>query len=88
MAREVRKYELFYGPAATEMPVGAQILRVGIQNGRVRAWALVNPAAEMTSRRIGYFATGAPIPDNAEHIGTAVTSDAEFVWHVFEEVAF
>lgn len=67
-----------------EMPVGAKILHVAMQNGEVTIWAVVLPNAEREKRAFRVVGTGNPFPDADKwaHIGTVF--DGPFVWHVFE----
>lgn len=87
--RVVHKYEVPFGESALTLPRGAELLHVATQpkdpqgTEGVFVWALVDPDASHTIMQIGYFATGEPIPAGAEYIGTAITPDKTFVWHVF-----
>lgn len=86
--KRVHKFEVPNGKAAIEMPKGADLLHVATQPKAVGVgvflWTLIDPDAAWTVREIGYFATGEEIPDGSAYIGTAVTPDRAFVWHVFE----
>ena len=88
MGGEVWKFKVQHGADATvRLPWGAQILDVGCQGEVVYLWALVTPVNSGTDRRIAYFATGEPIPDGWEYVGTG-HAPGPYVWHVFEEVLF
>ncbi len=88
-AKVVHKYEVPYGEGSVSMSKGAELLHVATQpkdpQGKegVCVWALVDPSTELERRKIGYFATGEEIPTEAEYVGTAITPDKTFVWHVF-----
>jgi hypothetical protein len=97
--REVWKFKVPMGEAhgydsTIAMPGGAEIISVGHQGADVYAWAIVNPEAAKVERRLGYFATGSPLPPNWDYVGTVHVLDADrpalgswLVWHVFEEPA-
>ena len=71
---------------ALSLPVGADILSVGNQNGTLMLWALVDPNNGVSARKIHIFGTGHQIgayPGKLRFIGTAFTGS--LVWHVFEE---
>lgn len=89
--REVWKFEVPPGIVhigGVQMPVGAHIIDVAAQGAKVYVWAIVAPDAPPSHRRLGYFATGAPIPAGWEHVGTAHLRGVSLVFHVFEEVPF
>ncbi len=66
-----------------EMPVFAEILSVGVQNGTVCLWAIVEPDATKEERDFVICVTGNPVPANImKFIGTVQMK--RFVWHVFE----
>jgi hypothetical protein len=69
-----------------ELPRGAGILCVKIQNGTICLWALVNPEARKEKRTIAIRGTGHPIDDDFEHnyLGTVMTHEMQLVFHVFE----
>lgn len=71
------------GKEPVMMPVGAGILKVGIQNGSVYCWADVGTDLELEPRLFRIYGTGFEIPKNARHIGTLF--EELFVWHVYEE---
>lgn len=70
------------------MPVGATVLHVDEQFGVPCMWALVDPDAEVETRRFGVVGTGHPAPalSDGRHVGTFLMRGGEFVWHVFEEL--
>lgn len=37
-----------------------------------------------TTRRVGVFGTGHPLPKMPIHVGSARTQGGEFVWHIYE----
>ena len=82
------KFEFEVADEATvEMPVGAEILSVGMQvQHTICIWAKVDDK-EKSQKRVFYArGTGHSIgwmPVGAEFIGTVI--DGEFVWHIFGE---
>ena len=71
-----------------EMPKGAEILFVQIQNRQMFnacIWAKVNPENELEKRKFVVIGTGHSFDDtNMNYIGTY--QDGPFVWHLFEIV--
>jgi hypothetical protein len=70
------------------MPVGARIVRVGIQHGEYKLWAQVDADTyKLETRVFVIVATGYPVPDHAVYVGTIFDDEqATHVWHVYEEV--
>ena len=71
------------------MPEGAQILSVGLQQGKPMIWAEVDSEADNESRRFWILGTGQPITKTIfarEFIGTfqIVGSIGTLVGHAFE----
>jgi len=69
----------------TMLPAGARVIHADVQRDGVYVWAEVtdpDPAA-LSARWLGVFATGQEIPDGWQHVATATTPGAEFVWHVY-----
>ena len=68
-----------------EMPMGAKLLDVQMQNGNPCLWVLVNPNAERESRAIYMRGTG----HNANHVkdltyvATFQMHNGELIFHVF-----
>jgi hypothetical protein len=83
MIKQIRKYEL---ENIIEMPKGAEILSVQIQNGEMFnecIWAKVNPENELEKRQFELIGTGHKFDDtNKEYIGTY--HNGPFVCHLFE----
>lgn len=68
--------------ATFEMPEGAEVRHVGMQDGLVTLWAEVDAAAWSTPRTFVIGGTGHQIPEGARYVGTV--HDGPFVWHIFE----
>ncbi|UJH95920.1 hypothetical protein [Pantoea phage Nafs113] len=94
MAKIVHKYEV--NGAVIDMPLGARIISVGFQgtpgmhglDTALYVWAMFDVAEKRTEPRyITAHGTGdASIPDDATHIGTAMTTygGRHLVLHVYE----
>jgi hypothetical protein len=97
MSRAVWKFKVPMGEvhgygSTVSMPAGAEIVSIGTQAADLWVWAIVDTEAPRTERRLGYFATGTPLPD-WDYVGTVHVLDPDrpalgswLVWHVFEEV--
>lgn len=67
------------------MPEGAKILTVQIQNGRPCLWAIVNPKNKPEERVIETYGTGNPFKEfERSYIGTYQLQGGSLVFHVFE----
>ena len=84
MAKQIWKYSL---ENIIEMPKGAEILTIDIQNGQMfnaQMWVKVNTENEMEKRMFEVIGTGQNFDDtNKKYIGTY--QEGPFVWHVFEK---
>jgi hypothetical protein len=68
-----------------DMPQGAEILCLQVQNGEPCIWALVNDAATVTKRHFEIYGTGHNIPNaNRKYIGTYQLRGGALVYHCFE----
>ena len=72
------------------LPEGAMIVHVGVQNGFVCLWALVDPDAWNENRTFWVIGTGNPMPPGfgADGIGFIHLGTVEwgaFMWHVWEQ---
>ena len=67
-----------------EIPQGAKVLTVQMQEGNPCLWALVDPNAEKQKRVIAVHGTGHPVPDAVgEYLGTYRMANGALVFHVF-----
>jgi len=69
-----------------QMPKGAKILSVKVQNNKPRMWVLADPDKPMVQRQFLLLETGqkfAPYVD-LNHVGTFQLRDGDFVGHLFE----
>ena len=73
-----------------DMPLGAKILTVQLQEKGICLWALVDPEAPCVLRRIELYGTGHSIEFGQlverKYIGTVQTYSGAYVWHAFEVV--
>jgi hypothetical protein len=69
-----------------EMPVGAEILDIQVQNGIPCIWALCDPYYSLEKRVFELFGTGGEIPyrANRKYIGTYQLNNGNLVFHCFE----
>lgn len=85
----IYKYQVFLGsPTEIGLPVGAEILSVGMQGRCIQMWARVDTdrSLDRETRRFHVFGTGHDLPEvPLRFLGTVLQNGGEFVWHVFEE---
>ena len=69
-----------------QMPSGAKILTVQIQQETVQLWACVDPDQTLILRQIRIHGTGHHVPnhDKLKYISTFQLQDGNLVFHVFE----
>jgi hypothetical protein len=90
--RVIHKYEVGYGQGVAHIPPSAKVIHaatvpISPTTEGVFVWVEVDPSEDAEPRKIGCFATGDLVPDDALHVGTAVTPTGAFVWHVYEQQA-
>jgi hypothetical protein len=79
--KTIYKYTL---TPSVEMPIGAEILDIQMQDDLIRMWALVDPNAPLEERRFETVGTGWSVGAGLQHIKTF--QEGSFVWHVFEVI--
>jgi hypothetical protein len=81
--RVIYKYEL---ARTIELPIDSQVLKVGIQNGIMQMWVLVDPNQKETSQRnFEIIGTGHSFEfDYLTHTYIDSLFDGPFVWHIWE----
>lgn len=85
MTSVIWKYQLRDVRTTVEMPYGAKVLCVQLQEGYPTIWALVDPLAPKECRTFEVVGTGHKVDAAATtYIGT--WQDDPFVWHLFELV--
>jgi hypothetical protein len=80
--KTIYKYTLDSQDCTLNLPKGAEILTIKLQNNIPTLWALVNPMTVTEERHICIVGTGWQVEDNMKYITTYM--DGYFVWHVFE----
>lgn len=86
MKKQIWKYQLLtIGINEIEMPKGAKILSLQMNNKIPCIWAIVNPNAEKEIRRFNIYGTGHNITeDDLKYIGTFQMHNDMLVFHLFE----
>ena len=86
--KTIFKYPLTLSEQGIEMPEGAQILTVQVQNNTPYLWALVSPSSPTELKRITVLGTGHSIIEDKflAYIGTFQLDCGELVFHVFEHL--
>lgn len=73
-----------------DMPEGAKILSVAVQNDEPQVWAIVDTQAPKLKRHFLQYGTGHEWPEIPEpgfrFLGTAVLRNGALVIHVFVEI--
>ena len=89
MSKVIWKFEFAVeGFVTVEMPLGAEIVKVGSQKkGHICLWAIVDAGSEHAHHHFAICGTGHSLPYDDEraaelYVGTAF--DGPFVWHVFK----
>jgi len=78
-------------PFEIQLPQGAKIVAVFVQDTRPCLWAQVDPKAEKEPVRFLVCGTGHPIgkpvegADHWEHIATFPMAGGKLIWHLFME---
>ena len=79
--KTIYKY-IVTGRNKTVMPIGANIISVGMQGRDYCIWALVDSEAEMEARDFEVVGTGWELENDMSYIGTCF--DGDFVWQIME----
>lgn len=97
MAKTVFKFAVEHD-TAIQIPIGAEILHVDSQYGKVCVWALVDTRVDTETKTFMLFYTGENIPDalDLNFVGTAIQKgrssgrddivSSDIVYHVFEKI--
>ena len=84
MARFIYRFELVDRSGEIPIRPGAEIVHVGVKQGRPCLWIEQDvEAIGARTLRWAILGTGQEIPRGYEHLGTFLLNDGEFVWHVF-----
>lgn len=85
MTTTVHKQALLPGVHYYPMPLGTQLLHVAMQNNIPCIWYRCDPQYSIEQRQLLLVGTGFDIPHgDYNFIGTMLTTDTRFVFHVFE----
>ncbi len=70
-----------------QLPQGARLLGIDLQQGQLYVWALVEPERPAVERLVRLYPTGANMrPDvRRTYIGTVIVNDGRLALHAFEE---
>jgi hypothetical protein len=81
--RVIYKYEL---TQTIQLPIDSRVLKVGMQNGIMQMWVLVDPNQKETSQRnFEIIGTGHSFEfDYLTHTYIDSLFDGPFVWHIWE----
>jgi len=82
--KRIYKYELTPLHTMIEMPVGAELLCVKVQNGTPCLWALIDDDAAPEYRPLVIFGTGDTVVNAGKYIDTFLIENDSLVFHVFE----
>lgn len=84
MADTIWRYEIPVDDRWHPLQLSGEILHVDCRNMRtIEVWALhTDEPAETRSFRV--YGTGQPMPDNLDHVGTALAPGGQLVWHLME----
>ena len=66
-----------------EMPAGARVLHVAVQDGKPYMWALVDPDQPTRLRMFHIRGTGHPVDPDLVYIGSWMELRGRLVWHLF-----
>ena len=85
--KRIWKFPVRADAFVVEMPEGAKILGVQVQDGEPHLWALVDEFAPKVRRKLATVGTGHPLPDEimeGTHIGTFQLHGGAIVLHLFD----
>ena len=89
MKKQIWKFGIIPSQKTIEMPKGAKVLSVQMQNDIPCIWVLVDPKADKTKRTFEIFGTGHDIECDGisrEFIGTFQMHSGSLVFHLFERI--
>jgi hypothetical protein len=86
----IHKYPIPYSAASftLDLPAGAHVLTVQVQDHVPMAWAIVDTDAPKQPREFEIFGTGWELPPGSQlrYISTIQAQSGRLVWHVFEKI--
>lgn len=84
--KRIVSYDLEYGANVIDVPVGAQTLSVGLNDGVLSVWVFIDTACFLEKRKLIVVATGHTLGDDVlpgQFIGRIDVADG--VLHVFDQ---
>ena len=82
--KTIWKYPIMFMPdRKVDMPQGALLLHVGLDDGVPCIWAEVDPQKPLKQREIHIRRTGDPLQGN-ETVYIGSIRDGSHIWHVYE----
>lgn len=88
--KTIYKYEISPDKVSIEMPKGAEILSLHVQNNKPCIWCLVETKNELEERYFDVFGTGHEIYGDMgvdrKFIGTFLMNNDSLVFHLFERL--
>lgn len=86
MADAIWRYEIPVDDRWHPLQLSGRIVHVGCRNMHaVELWALHTDQPTVT-RTVGVYGTGQALPDNVQHLGTAIAPGGQLVWHLVEAI--
>ena len=84
--RRIYKYKIPHQDRSTlDLPVGATIRYVGVQNEQIYLWAEIHTWQKSTEKRhIRMVGTGHAILEKLEYLGSVMLCSGALVYHVYE----
>ena len=86
--KTVWKYPIYFGTTELEVPDGGKFIMADNQHptgDQMFVWALVDPNASTTIRKIIVLATGETSEENLEYIHS-IEDSHNYHWHIFEVI--
>lgn len=87
MTQAIYKYRIDGPDVDLELPAGATLLALQMQNGDPHLWVLLDPEAPLVTRRFRTLPTGTlttPLPAGSTYVGTFQMAGGLLVFHLFE----
>ena len=87
MKRVIYKYPLqLRKEQKLPLPQAANVINVGVQDGTITLWAMVDTDAPSEEITIRIYGTGQEIDPNLVLYPLGTVFDGPYVWHVFEDI--
>lgn len=85
MTSTIYRYEIPVDDQWHPLPLSGAIVHVASRDPyAVELWAL--DGGPTVTRGFRVFGTGQPLPDDVQHVGTAIPPGGRLVWHLMEMV--